>query len=94
MTATSTTRTCLLAGLILSAVGCNSPAPTAAEEPNTAGRQATVELRPVMDSNSTSLHKQRSGRLIKVTNEWVVIDESGAEVWVPKEMVLEIRMGS
>lgn len=93
MTAQCTARISLLAGLILLGAGCNNPSGST-EESSAAGRNATIEFRPVLTGGDTAVHKQRSGRLIKVTSEWVVMEEGGAEIWVPKEMVLEIRMGT
>ncbi|QOV92177.1 hypothetical protein [Humisphaera borealis] len=79
-----------LAAIIVSAVaGCGG----GSEESSAAGRKATVEYRPVTVAGGP-LQKQRSGILKKVTGDWVVIDENGTEIWVPRDMVLEIRMGS
>lgn len=78
-----------IAVLGLGLVGCGR----GTEESSAAGRNATVEYRPVVTAGGP-MQKQRTGKLIKVTGDWVVIDEAGAEMWVPKDMVLEIRMGS
>jgi len=94
MTAYRTVPGCLLAAAaLLIGAGCNNPSSNTNEETSVVGRNATIEFKPVMTGGDTSVHKQRSGRLVKVNSQWVVMDEGGAEIWVPKEMVLEIRMG-
>jgi hypothetical protein len=74
------------------AAGCNQGPAGSPEEPTAANRNATVEYRPVLTAGGNAVHKQRSGKLKRVTAEWVVIDEGGVEMWIPKDMVLEIRM--
>ena len=99
---TSLSRPTLSALAVLSltfSAGCDQ-GPTASnqgptgspEEPTAANRNATVEYRPVLTEGGKAVHKQRSGKLKRVTAEWVVIDEGGVEMWIPKDMVLEIRM--
>ena len=81
------------AALALSA-GCdNGSAGGNAEEAGMGGRAATVEYRPAIGAGGSAVQKQRAGKLKKVTAAWVVIEENGLEVWIPKDMVLEIRMG-
>jgi hypothetical protein len=70
-----------------SAVGCDSRS-----ESGPVGKTATVEYRPVAAAGGTVIQKQRSGVLKKVTSDWVSIDEQGNEIWIPRDMVLEIRM--
>ena len=86
-----------LPALALSALalpaGCNQGPTGSPEEPTAANRSATVEYRPVLTSGGAAIQKQRAGKLKRVTSEWVVIDEGGVEVWIPKDLVLEIRMG-
>lgn len=84
-------RSVILSGLLAGAaclfgIGCESR-----EESGVAGRNATVEERPYVNANGTQ-QKQRSGTLKKVTTEWVVIQEGQDEIWVPRDMVLEIRL--
>lgn len=73
--------------------GCNTGGVDAAEEAAVAGKAATVEYRPAIGTGGVAVQKQRAGKLKKVNAAWVVIDEGGLEVWIPKDMVLEIRMG-
>ncbi len=96
------TRRALLSRLALSAfagtsltlaAGCNQGPAGSPEEPTAANRNATVEYRPVLTGGGTAIQKQRAGKLKKVNAAWVVIEEGGLEVWIPKDMVLEIRMG-
>lgn len=85
-------RSCLLPGLLLAALaGCNGPAGSN-EETSAAGRKATVELRPVLTSDTSAIHKQRSGILVKLTSDWVVIKENETEIWIPRDIVLEVRI--
>ena len=80
------------ATLALSA-GCDSGSAGGTEEAAVAGKTATVEYRPAIGTGGVAVQKQRAGKLKKVTAAWVVIEENGLEVWIPKDMVLEIRMG-
>jgi hypothetical protein len=68
-------------------VGCDSRS-----ESGPVGKTATVEYRPVAAAGGTVIQKQRAGVLKKVTSDWVTIDEQGSEIWIPRDMVLEIRM--
>jgi hypothetical protein len=82
----------LALGLTIASVGCDSRG----SESGVSGKTATVEYRPVVtvgtDGKSSAIQKQRAGTLKKVSADWVVIDEQGTEIWVPRDMVLEIRM--
>jgi hypothetical protein len=79
-------------GLAGASVGCDSRG----SESGVSGRSATVEYRPAVsvgaDGKPSAVQKQRAGTLKKISADWVVIDEQGTEIWVPKDMVLEIRM--
>lgn len=55
------------------------------------GKGVTVEYRPVVTQLGI-LQKQRSGLLKKISADWVVVEEGKAEIWVPRDMVLEIRL--
>ena len=61
-------------------------------ESGVAGRNCTVELRPLRVNETEVLHKQRSGTLQKLTADWVMLHEGTNEIWIPRDMVLEIRM--
>jgi hypothetical protein len=61
-------------------------------ESGVAGRNCTVELRPLRVNETEVLHKQRSGTIQKLTADWVVLYENNNEIWIPRDMVLEIRM--
>lgn len=85
----------LLLAAALSAIGCDTgqTAPAApAGEPVAVGRTGTVEYRPALAAGGTAITKQRVGVIRKLSADWVVVDEQGNEVWVPRDMVLEIRM--
>ena len=73
--------------------GCNTGGTGSAEETPVAGKTATVEYRPAIGTGGVAVQKQRAGKLKRVNAAWVVIEEGGLEVWIPKDMVLEIRMG-
>ena len=90
MTLQSTKTAVLGAVVMLTLAGCGG----GSEETSAAGRNATVEFRPVMLTGGNAMQKQRSGKLVKVTGDWVIVNENGTEIWVPKDMVLEIRMGT
>ena len=77
------------AALLVAVTGCDTRGGT---ETGVVGRNCTVELRPIRTSETEVLHKQRSGRLEKLTADWVVVNESGNEIWIPRDMVLELRM--
>lgn len=83
-------KTIAIGALAILVAGCGGGA---GEESSAAGKSATVELRPVNIATGP-MQKQRSGTLVKVTGDWVVINENGTEIWIPRDMVLEIRMGS
>jgi hypothetical protein len=78
--------------LAAGSVGCDSRG----SESGVSGKTATVEYRPAVsvgpDGKPSAVQKQRAGTLKKISADWVVIDEQGTEIWVPKDMVLEIRM--
>ena len=80
---------CLTALLLVT--GCDGGGRSDVET-SVAGRNCTVELRPVMKSDTESVQKQRSGTLQKLTANWVCVNEGGNEIWIPREMVLELRM--
>jgi hypothetical protein len=61
-------------------------------ESGVVGRNCTVELRPVRINETEVLHKQRSGTLQKLTSDWVMLYENNNEIWIPRDMVLELRM--
>ena len=82
--------TCLSALLLVN--GCDGGGGSSDVESGVAGRNCTVELRPVMKSDTESVQKQRSGTLQKLTANWVCVNEGGNEIWIPRDMVLEIRM--
>jgi hypothetical protein len=63
-----------------------------APDASVVGRNCTVELRPLRISETEVLHKQRSGTLQKLTSDWVVLYENTNEIWIPRDMVLEVRM--
>lgn len=95
------TRTALVAASLLTALGAAallSPAaqgqqsPAAAGDDLLSGRPGTVEYRPLPAGNGQFIQKQRVGLIKKVTAEWVVLEENGAVVAVPRDMVLEIRL--
>ena len=79
-------------------LGCDSGGGTAntaaGAEAGLAGRKATVEYRPVSTGGAGAMQKQRAGTLIKVSAEWVAVNDEAEkiEVWVPRDMVLEIRL--
>lgn len=79
---------------LLCALGLAGCSGGSAEESSAAGKNATIEFRPVVVAGGNTLQKQRTGKLVKVTGDWVVVNENGAEIWIPQDMVLEIRMGS
>ena len=86
------------AGLILALLtlpGCDtqvSGGGGSGAEPGVVGRNCTVELRPMRVNETDVLHKQRSGTLQKLTADWVMLHEGPNEIWIPRDMVLEIRM--
>jgi hypothetical protein len=94
------TRVAVVAASLLAACGAacyvspaargDAPAPSAGDI-DLAGRTATVEYRPVPSNGGSFIAKQRAGVVRKVTAEWVVLEEAGALVAVPREMVLEMR---
>jgi hypothetical protein len=87
-----------LAASVFALAGCNAEVSsgdggnTGGNEPGVAGRNCTIEYRPLMSSDTVSVQKQRSGILQKVNANWVVLNEQNSEIWIPRDMVLEIRM--
>ena len=77
---------------LLAAPGCDTQVGGGGAESGVVGRNCTVELRPLRVSDSEVLHKQRSGTLQKLTSDWVMLHEGTNEIWIPRDMVLEIRM--
>jgi len=67
-------------------VGCDSRG----SESGVVGKTVAVELRPIMKSPTESVHKQRFGTILKLNADWVVIDENGTEIWIPRDAVLEV----
>ena len=76
----------LAGAAVMGGLGCESR-----EESGAAGRNAAVEERPYVNANGPQ-QRQHTGVIKKVTADWVVIDSGQDEVWVPRDMVLEIRM--
>jgi hypothetical protein len=56
------------------------------------GKTATVEYRPVPTEGGRYLSKQRTGVVRKASADWLVLDDQGMTVAVPREMVLEVRI--
>ncbi|HEX8913848.1 MAG TPA: hypothetical protein VF796_15980 [Humisphaera sp.] len=86
MTARTLARTtAVLAATTLAALagGCDR----GSEQSALVGRNASVEYRTTGEKA-----RQRSGTLRKVTADYVVIDEQGNEIWIPRDVVLEIRL--
>ena len=85
-----------LAGLVLALLalaGCDAKGGGGSTtEAGVVGRNCTVELRPLRLSETEVLHKQRSGILQKLNADWVVLNENTNEIWIPRDMVLEVRM--
>jgi hypothetical protein len=86
-----------LAGLVLALLalpGCDTQVGGGGSgaESSVVGRNCTVELRPLRVNETEVLHKQRSGTIQKLTADWVVLYENTNEIWIPRDMVLEIRM--
>lgn len=79
-------------------IGCDSRSSggggNGGNEGGMAGRKATVEYRPVSKGGTETIQKQRIGTLTKVSSDWVGINDEAdkIEVWVPRDMVLEIRL--
>lgn len=84
----------ILAAATTMALGCDSGSSSGGSEGGMAGRKATVEYRPVSKGGTETIQKQRAGTLTKVSAEWVAINDEAdkIEVWVPRDMVLEIRL--
>ena len=98
------TRTALVAASLLTVLGAAALlSPTAqGQQPAVAagdvgeglllGKTATIEYRPVPTEGGRYLSKQRIAVIRKMTPEWLVLDDQGMTVAVPREMVLEIRI--
>lgn len=84
----------VMASAALFAMGLDAKAPAEAGAA-LVGRKATVEYRPVSKGPTETIQKQRIGTLTRVSADWVGINDENdqIEVWVPREMVLEIRLG-
>ncbi len=88
----------ILAATTAMAIGCDSGSSSGGggggNESGMAGRKATVEYRPVSKGGTETIQKQRAGTLTKVSADWVAINDEAdqIEVWVPRDMVLEIRL--
>ena len=92
---------CLLVALSFSGVGCDGRGSSGPQPPT--GSKVTVQFRRdylggggsdgpasatlgLIKENQVALE----GKLVRVTDEWVVIDSQGHEQWVPRAAVLYI----
>ncbi len=97
------TLTCVAAlAFNLLLAGCDKPAATVSSTPPS-GRQCTIQFRrdvlgiaanlpvPPMTDSINGADTSISGILKSTSDEWVVLDSGGKEIWVPKTVILLIK---